>query len=46
MQVGDRLITINGVSLMGMNLDDVCKMIRESGGHMVLHLEFDVSGEH
>ncbi|XP_065178920.1 glutamate receptor-interacting protein 1-like isoform X1 [Sycon ciliatum] len=43
MQVGDRIITINGTPLGGMNLDDVCKLIRESSGHMLCHLEFDVS---
>lgn len=44
MLVGDRILSINAVSLEGATIDQAYKLIQESDDTMTLNVEFDVTG--
>lgn len=44
LQVGDRVLAINGHILEGMTLEDARSIIRRSNHQIHLELEFDVTG--
>jgi hypothetical protein len=43
LQPGDRILLINGRSLEGLSLEEARQIIRESGAHLRLEIEFDVA---